>query len=126
MRLHTFVIFCIVISSTASAEMLRASKNSEVEKSMHRVQAEVRIKAPIEMVWSIVGENFDQSSKFNVNAKETLYLKREDGFVGSQRRTINNKDKVMDVEITKYSEGRTYVKWEIYHQNVAHMKAGNA
>jgi hypothetical protein len=105
------------------AKMLLASQNSKVEKSMCIVRAEVQINAPIEKVWQIVGNNFDENSKFNVGAKESLYLKKVPGIKGSQRRTINHKDKVIDVEVIEYDQEKKHVKWEVYNQNVAPMKA---
>ena len=98
------VILSVVVSSCTSAELIRASQNTEMEKSMIKVKAEVIIDAPIEVVWGIVGENFEQNSKFNINAKETLYLKEVKGGVGSQRRTINHEDKIIDVEIIEFDE----------------------
>jgi hypothetical protein len=124
---YKYVVLLILVpimsSCSTSAELLRASQNNEVEKYMYKVRAQVVINAPIEKIWSIVGENFDQNSKFNVDAKESLYLKQVDGMLNSQRRTINNKDKFIDVEIIEYDKENKYVKWEIYNQNVAPMKA---
>lgn len=109
-----------------TSKVIRISESSTIEKSLKRVRAEVHINAPIDKVWSIIGENFDQNAKFSVEAKKTYYLKKVDGMIGSQRRTVNHKDKVIDVEIIEYDPKTTHIKWEIFNMNVAPLKAGNS
>lgn len=118
------ITFAAAVSSAHSEPVARASQNKELEKSMIKISTQVQINAPVTAVWSVVGENFDQSSKFNVEAIETKYLKKSDKMVGSQRRTTNSKGKIIDVEVTNYDPETKFVKWEIYNQNVAPLKAG--
>lgn len=122
----TVILALFGFAISKKPEIIRASKFIQIEKKMKKVQAEVYINASIEKVWSIIGENFDQNSKFNVDAKKTYYLKEVTGMIGSQRRTINHKDKVIDVEILEYDPKKTHVKWEIFNMNVAPLKAGNS
>jgi len=113
-----------VVSSAHSEPVARTSQNKELEKSMIKIYAQVQIDAPISTVWTVVGENFDQSSKFNVAATKTNYLKQSEKMVGSQRRTVNAKGKVIDVEIINYDPETKFLKWEIFNQNVAPLEAG--
>jgi len=103
-----------------------ASFSLAKEKDMNykMVEAQVSIDASWEDVWSIVGENFDQSYKFNVDAQKTEYLKEVSGMVGSQRRTTNYKGKVIDVEIVKYDAENGSIEWTIFNMNAAPLKAG--
>jgi len=105
-----------------------SSYSSEQKKEIKykKVEAQVTINASWETVWSIVGENFDQSYKFNIDAKKTEYLKEVKGMVGSQRRTLNHKGKVIDVEVMKYDADNGYIEWNIFNQNAAPLKAGYA
>lgn len=120
----TLALFGFTILETSM--VIRVSESSKAEKSLKKVKAKVYINAPIDKVWAIVGENFDQNSKFSVDGKKTFYLKEVDGMIGSQRRTVNHKDKVIDVEIVEYNSEATHVKWEIFNMNVAPLKAGNS
>ncbi|MCW5516933.1 SRPBCC family protein [Muriicola sp. Z0-33] len=120
------VLFFTGFTQIKTIEMVRESNFKKKEMSMKRVKAEVYIDAPINKVWAIVGKNFDENSKFSLEAKKTYYLKKVDGMVGSQRRTVNHKDKVIDVEVIEYDPKKNHVKWEIYNMNVAPLKAGNS
>lgn len=110
----------------STSEVIPISKSNKIEKSLTKVQAQVHINASIEKVWSIVGEKFDENSKFSVEAKETFYLKQVEGMIGSQRRTVNHKNKVIDVEIVAYNAELKHIKWEIFNMNIAPLKAGNS
>lgn len=114
------------LAMALSSKVIQVSKHTNPDIAMEKVQAEVSIAAPIDKVWSIIGQNFDQNSKFNVDAKQSYYLKEVHGMVGSQRRTVNYKDKVIDVEVVSYDPTKTYVKWEIFNMNVAPLKAGHS
>jgi hypothetical protein len=109
-----------------NSQVIRVSESAKLEKSLKKVEAKVYINAPIEKVWLIIGKNFDQNYKFSVDGKETFYLKEVDGMIGSQRRTVNHKGKVIDVEVVEYNPEATHVKWEIFNMNVAPLKAGNS
>lgn len=116
--------FGVWLATSLSGELIRVSKESNMEDSMKKVQAKVAINAPIDKVWKIVGQNFEKNSRFNIDAKESFYSKEVGGMIGSQRRTVNYKDKVIDVEIVSYDATKSYVKWEIFNMNVAPLKAG--
>lgn len=120
------IVFGVWLAISLSGKVIQVSKHHNPDIAMEKVQAEVSIAAPIDKVWSIIGQNFDQNSKFNVDAKASHYLKEVHGMVGSQRRTVNYKDKVIDVEIVSYDPSIFYVKWEIFNMNVAPLKAGHS
>jgi hypothetical protein len=128
MRTPNFLLPAVFLATTVSVALSepseRASQNKELEKSMIRIHAQVQIDAPVAEVWPVVGKNFDQSAKFNVDAKETRYLKKTNQILGSQRRTTNAKGKVIDVEVVNYDPEAKFIKWEIYNQNVAPLDAG--
>jgi hypothetical protein len=118
------IIIGFWIATSLSSELIQVSKQNNMEISMNTVQAEVTINAPLDEVWLIVAQNFDKNSRFNVDAKDSFYLKEVEGMIGSQRRTVNYKDKVIDVEVVAYDQIKSHVKWEIFNMNVAPLKAG--
>ncbi|MFK7921879.1 MAG: SRPBCC family protein [Bacteroidia bacterium] len=122
----SLLLFIFGFTPSSGTQLGKTIKTSTKEINLKRVQAEVYINAPIEKVWKIVGENFAENSAFSVNAKKTYYLKEVDGMIGSQRRTVDYKDKIIDVEIVEYDANDKHVKWEIFNMNVAPLKAGNS
>lgn len=126
------LIFSLVVTvgisfwiAAALSQPMTRTQQAEVA-NMQTVRANVTIDAPIEKVWSIIRENFDQNSRFNSQAKSTEYIKQVEGQVGSQRRTININGKYVDVEVLNYDPQAYFVKWEIIDTNLAPLKVGYA
>lgn len=109
---------------TLNQPVVRPSLAKDLE--MKHVKAKIVIDAPIEKIWKIIAEDFDRNSRFNSNAKTSEYLKRVDGMLGAQRRTVNHNGKYANVEVTGYNPANHYVRWEIIEANVAPIKAGLA
>jgi len=119
-NLITLLIAIITLSGFSTINSQKEGKEINYKK----VEAEVKIAVPPSQVWSLIGENFDQNSRFNVDAKKTYYLQEDPNMIGAQRRTVNYKDKVIDVEIVEYDPSKQHVKWVIFNMNAAPLKAG--
>lgn len=114
----------IVSTSESTAKMAQVSKLPELEREAYVVEVTVDIDVPAARVWSLLGEQFDQSIKFNPEATKTSYILGTQPAVGAQRRTINTNGKFIDVEVVDYDPSAYFVGWEIIDTDVAPIKFG--
>jgi len=121
-KLLVLVIFTLTVSTARATDVRRVSEFPELESSAHSVQITAIIESSIDEVWKAIAIDFDKNIKFNLDAVHALYIKNSSAKVGSQRRTLDQKNRYIDVEITEYLQDKKYIAWEIISTDVAKIE----
>jgi hypothetical protein len=88
------------------------------------VDSTVLIKQPVDKVWQIVGENFDQSHIHMAGVDNSYYLTKTENLLGSVRRSEHVGGDHLDVKIMNWNPEEKYIRWQIVETNVPMLSQG--
>ncbi|WP_299731112.1 SRPBCC family protein [uncultured Tateyamaria sp.] len=118
------VAVTLVFSNPTFADIQRFSQNPSLQEQGNLIQMSIEIDASISDVWKLVGEEFENSKVFNVEAASTYFFEDGGPRVGSRRRTVGTDGTFIDVQIFQFSRQNHTVSWEIIDTDLAPISFG--